>query len=110
MQQTYAAQFERDMGCTVTEWRTWLQAALPHHVCPPDATHTAVSVHESPAPGEPAQQGLLRLHWEELPARRIALLRIPRLRVRFDFDDGLSEAARTRFMRRLDLFLQRGGG
>jgi hypothetical protein len=51
----------------------------------------------------------LRLRWHALPPRRIALLSVPRLRLCFVFE-GVDEAARLRFMRRFDLYTQRGGG
>jgi hypothetical protein len=41
--------------------------------------------------------------------RVIALVRIPRLLVNFRFD-GLDDDERQVFMKRLDLYLQRGGG
>lgn len=101
MQTHYPAQFARDMGCTEQEWLTWLQAALPHF-----AWHTAQGQAQVPLAQE---QGMLHLRWKTLPARQIALMRIPRLHVEFQFE-GLSDDARTRFMRRFDLLTQRGGG
>ena len=53
--------------------------------------------------------GRLRLHWQALPPRQIALVRLPRLAVQFRFE-GLSDDARQRFMRYFDLYMQRGGG
>lgn len=53
--------------------------------------------------------GTLQLHWTVLPPRRIALLRLPRLQVVYQFD-GVPDAVRTRFMKTFDLHLQRGGG
>jgi hypothetical protein len=53
--------------------------------------------------------GALGLTWRtELP-RVIALMRIPRLIVNFRFA-GLDEQQRYRFMKRFDLYMQRGGG
>jgi hypothetical protein len=54
--------------------------------------------------------GKLRLQWRPLPPRRIALIRMPRLHVSFRFDPGIGADTRVRFMRRFDLFMQRGGG
>ena len=116
MQSHYPAQFVRDMGCTVDEWLKWLSAALPEQHWQSGQTEARIPIDASwgdpdapCATGQPSEPGHLCLRWEVLPARQIALMRIPRLRVVFDFQ-GLSEATRTRFMRRLDLFLQRGGG
>jgi len=53
--------------------------------------------------------GRLHLSWAELPPRRIALLKMPRLQVAFQFE-GLDAAERYRFMKRFDLYMQRGGG
>lgn len=54
-------------------------------------------------------QGQLNLRWQEAPPRRIALMRIPRLLVSFQFE-GLDDGQRYTFMRRFDLYMQRGGG
>ena len=53
--------------------------------------------------------GRLRISWSALPERRIALLVMKRLQVRFAFE-GLSEQERYAFMRPFDLTIQRGGG
>jgi hypothetical protein len=52
---------------------------------------------------------MLRLVWQPLAARRIALLEIPRLQVRFQYA-GLSAERRHEVQRRFDLATQRGGG
>lgn len=109
MQSQYPAQFARDMGCSLAEWRGWLAAAWPEQPVPASASAMRFAVREPAGDAQPAEQGWLHLQWEVLAPRQIALLRIPRLRVSFDFD-GLSDAARTRCMRRLDLLMQRGGG
>ena len=56
-----------------------------------------------------ACSGRLALAWRELPPRRIALLRMPRLAIVFHFE-GVDEAERQAFMRYFDLYTQRGGG
>ena len=109
MQSQYPAQFVRDMGCTLDEWLGWLRAAWPDQPVPPSASAMRLVVRAPAGEGQTEEQGTLQLHWEVQPPRQIALLRIPRLHVRFDFD-GLSDAARTQCMRRLDLLMQRGGG
>lgn len=53
--------------------------------------------------------GSLVLQWEVQPPRTIALMRLPVLRMRFQFQ-GLSAEERYTFMRRFDLYTQRGGG
>lgn len=109
MQSSYPAHFVRDMGCSLREWLGWLAAAWPDQPVAESAQAMRFDVCEAAAPGHTEERGWLQLQWEVLPPRQIALLRIPRLRVCFDFE-GLSDAARTRCMRRLDLLMQRGGG
>ena len=109
MQSQYPAHFVRDMGCTLAEWLGWLSVAWPDQPVPASASAMRFVVCAAVSEGPLAERGSLQLQWEVLPPRQIALLRIPRLRVRFDFD-GLSDAARTQCMRRLDLLMQRGGG
>jgi hypothetical protein len=53
--------------------------------------------------------GRLHLQWTVLPPRRIALLSMPRLAVRYRFE-GVDARARREFMRYFDLFTHRGGG
>ncbi len=53
--------------------------------------------------------GQVTLSWAALPPRRIALLTIPRLRVRFEVD-GVDAQAWQAFLRHFDLYTQRGGG
>lgn len=53
--------------------------------------------------------GHLDIRWQTLPPRVIALLRMPRLGVCFDFA-GVDADTRLQFMQRFDLTMQRGGG
>lgn len=99
MQSSYAEHFERDMGATEAEWLGWLPAALGD--CAWVRSGASVSVAIPP--------GQLALHWEPLPPRVIALMRMPRLKVVFNFT-GLDAAQRYAFMKRFDLYMQRGGG
>jgi hypothetical protein len=99
MQSFYPAQFEREMGCTEAEWLGWLPRVLGAHAYEQSATSALVRI----------GAGTLALHWQVIPPRIIALMRIPRLRVYFTFD-GLDDAQRFIFMKRFDLYTQRGGG
>lgn len=99
MQSNYPARFERDMGCTETEWLGWLPAAMGDVAWQREDAQVQARL----------AQGRLAIEWRVETPRVIALMRIPRLWVRFDFD-GVSEAERHRFMRRFDLYMQRGGG
>jgi hypothetical protein len=97
---TYTEAFEREHGCTVAEWRQWLPGAAGESALAFDGDHAA----QVALPG-----GTLRLRWAALPPRQIALIRMPRLQVSYRFD-GPSADERARFMRRFDLYMQRGGG
>ncbi len=90
------------MGCTVAEWLMWLPAAMGDAVwaMQGDAVHASV----------PAVAGSqLELSWRAGEPRRIALMVMPRLHVRFAFT-GMDAAQRYTFMKRFDLYMQRGGG
>jgi len=87
------------MGCTEQEWLQSLPAAVspaPLRLGDGEATVTL---------GE----GRLLLRWKALPQRMIAAFRLPRLQIGLTFD-GVEAAAREAFMRRFDLYMQRGGG
>ncbi|MBS3997495.1 MAG: hypothetical protein KGZ67_09185 [Hydrogenophaga sp.] len=99
MQSTYAETFERDMGCTEAEWLGWLPAAIGN--CPWQLDGASATVEIG--------GGALRLRWQAMPPRVIALMRMPVLRVGFAFS-GLDAAQRYAFMKRFDLYMQRGGG
>ena len=99
MQSSYDIEFDREMGCTESEWLGWLPAAIGSHLY----QLTGAAVHVS-LPG-----GALTIRWQPGPPRVIALLRMPRLLVAFRFQ-GLDAAARYAFMKRFDLYMQRGGG
>lgn len=94
--------FSREMGCTEAELRAWLPGAAGGAPLQLDAASARI------APITP-EGGALRIDWQTLPPRRIALLSLPRLAVRFRFE-GVDAEARRRFMRHFDLYTQRGGG
>jgi hypothetical protein len=99
MQSFYPERFEREMGCTEDEWLRWLPDAIGDHFWKLQ-THSA---------GVRIGDGALGLTWTIGEPRVIALMCIPRLLVRFRFA-GLDEAQRYAFMKRFDLYMQRGGG
>jgi hypothetical protein len=99
MQSFYAERFDREMGCTEAEWLGWLPNAIGENHWKLQDNSAGVRIGD----------GALGLTWRtELP-RVIALMRIPRLIVNFRFA-GLDEQQRYRFMKRFDLYMQRGGG
>lgn len=88
------------MACSLAEWEERLPTAIGD--MPWERAGAGVAVVRLPT-------GRLELTWSPLPDRVIALMRMPRLAVRFRFD-GLSAEERLRFMKRFDLVFQRGGG
>jgi hypothetical protein len=99
MQSFYEERFERDMGCTEAEWLRWLPAALGDH-------HWK---HQEQTVGVRIGDGALGLKWQVAEPRVIALITMPRLLVNFRFA-GVDEVTRYKFMKRFDLYMQRGGG
>ena len=99
MQADYPAQFSRETGCTEQEWLGWLPAAVGN--CPMVIDGQAATVR--------IDAGVLRLSWAALAPRRIALMHLPRMQVSYAFE-GIPQARRLAFMRRFDLYMQRGGG
>jgi hypothetical protein len=99
MQSSYAESFERDMGCTPAQWLGWLPQAIGENAY--ELSGSAVTVQIG--------SGQLLISWQESLPRQIALARIPRLLVSFTFSQ-LDAAQRYTFMKRFDLYMQRGGG
>lgn len=99
MQSWYPDSFDREMGCSEREWLSRLPGAVREHTLGLRDARAEVEI----------DGGGLRLNWQVLPPRRIALLRMPRLAVQFRFE-GVADAPRQRFMRYFDLYMQRGGG
>ncbi len=99
MQSHYPARFVRDMACTEAEWLLWLPRAVGDHPW----THVQQTAEVQLGAGR------LGLRWEVLPSRTLGLVRLPRLQLAFTFD-GVDEAQRLLFMKRFDLYTQRGGG
>ncbi|WP_180683703.1 hypothetical protein [Tepidicella baoligensis] len=100
MQSHYPEAFERDMACSLAEW----ESRLPSAIGKVPWERVAAAAVQVRLPG-----GWLELSWSPLPDRVIALMRMPRLAVRFRFV-GVPAEERLHFMRHFDLVLQRGGG
>jgi len=99
VQSFYPERFERDMACTEVEWLSWLPRAVGEHAHEVRGASARVTL----------GAGELQLDWRVEPPRVIALMRLPRLALRFAFS-GVGEAQRYAFMKRFDLYTQRGGG
>lgn len=95
------AEFEHIMGCTPADLMRCLPVALPGAVVEADAAGGVILAVFT--------DGTLRLKWQTLPMRKIALLEIPRLQVQFEYT-GLTPERRRDVQRRFDLATQRGGG
>lgn len=94
-----APAFEREMACTEAEWLGWLPAALAEWPWQLHGAWLKVQI----------GQGWLDVRWHAGEPRRIALLSLPRLWVRFEFT-AVEPGARVAFMKRFDLYTRRGGG
>lgn len=93
--------FEHTMGCTAADLLRALPLAFPGGVLQTEPTANRARV-DFP-------DGQLQLAWLDLPARKIALLEIPRLQVIFRYA-RLPPDRRREVQRRFDLTTQRGGG
>lgn len=87
------------MGCTEAEWLGWLPAALGGIAWEQGASCVRAGI----------GSGRLRIDWQPAAPRVLGRFNIPRLRVRFAFT-GLDNGQRYVFMKRFDLYMQRGGG
>ncbi len=99
MQTHYPFSFEREMGCTAAQLRAWLPSA---------SGERNIDWHERGASIELAG-GSVSISWQECAPRRLALVVLPRLRVRFEAR-RIDELTWQRFMRYFDLYTLRGGG
>ena len=95
----YPAHIARDMGCTEAEWLRALPAAMGDVPWRQEGAVVSANLGD----------GCLCITWRPGEPRVIALMRMPRLHVEFDFQN-VDELARRAFMKRFDLYMQRGGG
>jgi hypothetical protein len=99
MQSHYPLAFEREMGCTADELRGWLPGACGERAIVWRAQGADIGL----------GAGRVTIDWQPLPPRRIALVTLPRLHVRFAACDVEAATWQT-FMRHFDLYTLRGGG
>ena len=99
MHALYARAFEREMGCTDDELRAWL----------PGASRLGRIEWRGHGADIVLDGRRASIDWQVHEPRRIALLVIPRLQVRFDARD-VDDVHWQPFMRHFDLYTQRGGG
>lgn len=91
------------MGCTASELRGWLEAALP------GALLTVQAGDDDGYCRAQFEDGDLLIEWKVLASRRIALLTIPQLQVQFQYS-GLTLERRREIQDHFDRATQRGGG
>jgi hypothetical protein len=95
-----AESFDREQSFSEADWLRTLRGAVGSHTL------------AFPAPGVAVAHlgtGTLTLSWTMLPPRRLGIVQLPRMAVRYRFA-GVDAAARAAFMRYFDLYTQRGGG
>ncbi len=92
-------EFSREHGTTEAEWLQQLPGAVRDHALTLGPGEAWVAI----------GSGTLHLQWDVLPPRQIALIRMPRLLVRYRFSD-VPDEPRARFLRYFFLFIQKGGG
>jgi hypothetical protein len=102
LQSFYQENFDREMGCTAAEWLMWLPAAMGDVPWARQGDAVQASIPTVP-------NSALHIAWRVGEPRRIALFNLPRLHVAFSFS-GLDAEQRYTFMKRFDLYMQRGGG
>ena len=100
MQADYPADFQREQGFTERDWLRCLPGAVR------DCT---IDLSEPGLARVQIGSGQLLLRWQVLAPRQIAMMRMPRLVVHYQFD-GVDDDDRARFMRYFDLYTMRGGG
>ncbi len=96
---TGAFVLDREMGCTRAEFLRWLGGATRHASARIEGDELSLSV----------GGGRVEISLREKAPRRIALLSLPVLGVRFRFV-GLDEPAREAFLAHFDAYTRRGGG
>ncbi len=96
---TVPIRLQRDMGCTLAEFHRWLPGATRGA-----QIETVGNLHRIYA-----AEGIVEIHLEEKPPRRIASIILPILSVTFDFLEMPAEA-RTSFLDFFDQYTRRGGG
>lgn len=89
----------REMGCTPEEFLRWLPGATRH--VPAEIGSGTATVHTG--------GGSVVIVFRPLPPRKIALVSVPVLEVKFRFA-GMDAASRKEFLAYFDLYTKRGGG
>ena len=94
-------QYQRLMGCTIDELISWLPAASNYK--PFNINQELPNQIDFPEDG-------IKIVATQQKSRQIALLVIPVLSVVFSFDQKWDKLSSEKFMKRFDMYTQRGGG
>jgi hypothetical protein len=94
-------QYRRLMGCTIDELISWLPAASNYK--PFNINQQLPNQIDFPEDG-------IKIVATQQKSRQIALLVIPVLSVAFIFDEKWDKLSSEKFMKRFDMYTQRGGG
>ena len=94
-------QYQRLMGCTIDELISWLPAASNYK--PFNINQQLSNQIDFPEDG-------IKIVATQQKSRQIALLVIPVLSVVFSFDQKWDKLSSEKFMKRFDMYTQRGGG
>lgn len=94
-------QYQRLMGCTIDELIAWLPAASNYKLF--NINQQLPSQIDFPEDG-------IKIVATQQKSRQIALLVIPVLSVVFSFDQKWDKLSSEKFMKRFDMYTQRGGG
>ncbi len=94
-------QYQRLMGCTIDELISWLPAA---------SNYKPFNINQQlPNQIDFSEDGI-KIVATQQKSRQIALLVIPVLSVVFSFDQKWDKLSSEKFMKRFDMYTQRGGG
>ena len=94
-------QYQRLMGCTIDELIGWLPAASNYK--PFNINQQLHNQIDFPEDG-------IKIVATQQKSRQIVLLVIPVLSVVFSFDQKWDKLSSEKFMKRFDMYTQRGGG
>ena len=91
------------MGCTTADLLRWLPQALGE-------LYSSTNLLVDGRILKEVQHPQLQIFGTIQPVRRIALLEIPALQVRFEFSEGWTQDDCEAALKRFDLYTRRGGG
>ena len=94
-------QYQRLMGCTIDELISWLPAA---------SNYKPFNINQQQPNQIDFLEDGIKIVATQQKSRQIALLVIPVLAVVFSFDQKWDKLSSEKFMKRFDMYTQRGGG